>query len=84
MTIIAQVADTLPQQIGSLGAAGFMGVMWLWERRNSQKREQQLDEAHARIVADGLQLTLLTDLVKQNTAAMTRLGAMLEKNDRAD
>ena len=59
--------------ITSLGAAGFMGAMWLWERRNSQKREQQLDEAHARILGDGVQLEQLMTVVRQNAEAIARL-----------
>jgi hypothetical protein len=55
-----------------------MGVMWLWERRNSQKREQQLDDAHARILADRLQLDLLADLVRQTTAAITHLSGRID------
>jgi len=36
-------------------------------------REQQIDEAHARIMADRVMLDQLMDVVKQNTQAMTRL-----------
>ena len=61
--------------VASLGAAGMMGAMWLWERRTSQKREQQIDESHARIVADRVQLDQLIDVVRQNTDAMSRLCA---------
>lgn len=60
-------------QLMNLGAAGLMGAMWLWERRNSQKREQQLDEAHTRILSDRVQLGELMDVVRQNTEAITRL-----------
>lgn len=64
-------------QIAGLGAAGLMGAMWLWERRSSQRREQQLDEAHARIVADRMQIDTLVDLVRQNTQALARLAELL-------
>ena len=51
------IAETSPlDNLTSLGAAGLMGAMWLWERRNSQKRETQLDEAHSRIMGDHVQL----------------------------
>ena len=60
-------------QLTNLGAAGLMGAMWLWERRTSQKREQQLDEAHMRILSDRVQLSELMDVVRQNTEAITRL-----------
>jgi hypothetical protein len=60
-------------QLTNFGAAGLMGAMWLWERRMSQKREQQLDEAHSRILSDRVQLDELMDVVRQNTEAITRL-----------
>ena len=60
-------------QFTNLGVAGIMGAMWLWERRTSRVREQQIDEAHARIMADRVMLDQLMDLVQQNTKAMTRL-----------
>ena len=50
-----------------------MGAMWLWERRTSQKREQQIDEAHTRILGDRVQLDQLIDVVRQNAEAMSRL-----------
>ena len=59
--------------VASLGAAGLMGAMWLWERRTSQKREQQLDEAHARILGDRVQLDQLMSVVRQNAEAIARL-----------
>ncbi len=61
------------------GAAGLMGAMWLWERRTSQKREQQLNEAHERILGDGVRLEQLIEVVRQNTEALTRLGALQEQ-----
>jgi hypothetical protein len=61
--------------VANLGVAGLMGAMWLWERRTSQKREQQIDEAHARIISDGVQLDQLMAVVRQNAEAITRLSA---------
>jgi hypothetical protein len=68
---------TMPaiDSVTSLGAAGVMGAMWLWERRNSQKREAQIDEAHARIMADRVQLDQLMNVVRQNAEAIARLCA---------
>jgi len=63
----------------SFGAAGLMGAMWLWERRTNQRREMQLDEAHARIVGDRVQLEELIDVVKQNAEAFSRLSATQEQ-----
>ena len=81
-------APTAIDSIGSLGAAGLMGAMWLWERRTSQKREQQLDEAHARILGDGVQLQQLISVVRQNAEAISRLcttqDQLLRQLDRND
>lgn len=70
-------------QLTSLGAAGLMGAMWLWERRTSQKREQQIDESHARIMSDRIQLEQLIDVVKQNTDVLARLCVTQEQLVRA-
>lgn len=63
----------------SLGAAGVMGAMWLWERQQSRKRDEQLDEAHTRIMADGSTIAELVDVVKGNTQVMTRLVERLDQ-----
>ena len=68
-------------QLTNLGAAGIMGAMWLWERYTSRTRERQIDESHARILSDQLQLDQLIEVVQKNTEAMTRLSAMIEKGD---
>ena len=75
MTFLTFIADAgAPiDAVTSLGAAGLMGAMWLWERRTSQKREQQLDEAHARILGDRVQLDQLIGVVRQNAEAIARL-----------
>ncbi len=67
--------DPILNPIAQLGVAGLMGAMWLWERRTSQKREQQIDEAHSRIIIDGVQLEELITVVKHNASAMTELSA---------
>ena len=72
--LLADTVTSLPDLTG-LGSAGVMGAMWLWERRNSRAREQQLDEAHQRIMGDRVQLDQLINLVRQNTEALTRLCA---------
>jgi len=75
--VLAQ-AGALPDLM-NLGAAGLMGAMWLWERRTSRQREGQLDEAHARIMSDRVELEQLMDVVRQNAEALTRLGAVQEQ-----
>ncbi|MCL2700649.1 MAG: hypothetical protein FWE88_03020 [Phycisphaerae bacterium] len=56
----------------SMGAAGVMGAMWLWERRASAQRERELTESHGRILRDEQRLDKLTHVVEQATAAITR------------
>jgi hypothetical protein len=68
------LSDTAPlDNLTSFGAAGLMGAMWLWERRTSRKREDQLDEAHVRILGDRVQLEELMGVVRQNAEAIARL-----------
>ena len=75
------LADVTPavDQLTNLGVAGLMGAMWLWERRTSRQREEQLDDAHARIMSDRVQIDQLLDVVKQNAEAMTRLSGTQEQ-----
>jgi hypothetical protein len=75
------LAEAAPQlgDLTNLGTAGLMGAMWLWERRTSRQREQQLDEAHTRIMQDHIQLDQLIDVVKQNAEALSRLSVTQEQ-----
>jgi hypothetical protein len=73
LNIFCQTSPAL-DQVANLGVAGLMGAMWLWERRTSRQREQQIDETHARIMTDRVALDQLMDLVHQNAEAMTRLA----------
>ena len=77
MSMIHFIADAAAplDNLASLGAAGLMGAMWLWERRTSQKRENQLDDAHVRILGDRVQLEELIGVVRQNAEAISRLCA---------
>ncbi len=52
------------------GVAGLMGVLWVWERGHSRRRERQLSEAHERIVRRDERLGVLVGMVRRNTAAM--------------
>ncbi|HOF17354.1 MAG TPA: hypothetical protein PK082_00460 [Phycisphaerae bacterium] len=60
--------------LATFGAAGLMGAMWLWERKLSRHREEQLSEAHGRIRRDEERLASLTRVVEHNTAAITRFA----------
>jgi hypothetical protein len=85
MYLLHLFAEAAPafDQFTNLGMAGLMGAMWLWERHTSRQREQQIDEAHARIMADRVQLDQLLDVVRQNSEAMTRLTTMLSERARS-
>lgn len=78
MSILAETPVAV-ENITGLGAAGMMGAMWLWERRTSRQREQQLDEAHARILGDRISLEQLIAVVRQNAEAVSRLSATQEQ-----
>src|SRR3954471_5361962 len=67
------LSETSWPDFTSFGAAGLMGAMWLWERRTSRQREDQLDEAHVRILGDRVQLEELMSVVRQNAEAIARL-----------
>lgn len=67
MSVVSMVSD-----LTSFGAAGLMGAMWLAERRLSRAREQQIVEAHQRILRDEEKLVCLTEVIDRNTAALVR------------
>ena len=48
--------DPMIQQLTQFGVAGLMGVLWVWERLHSRKRERQLSEAHGELMSDREQL----------------------------
>ncbi len=60
--------------VASYGAAGIMGAMWLWERKASRQREEQLSSAHDRIMRDEERLGQLTHVVEQNTSAIVEFN----------
>ncbi len=71
--MLAETAIPIVSQLSDLGVAGLMGAMWLWERRTSRQREQQLDEAHGRIVQEQVKLEALVNLVQQTAQTLARL-----------
>lgn len=71
MDILSIVSD-----LTSFGAAGLMGAMWLWERKLSRVREEQIDRSHERIMRDEERLDKLTQVLEQNTAAISRFHEM--------
>ncbi len=75
MHLVRCLAEAPLGELTNLGAAGVMGAMWLWERRTSRQREQQIDEAHQRIISDRVAIDQVLMVVRQNAEAMTRLSA---------
>jgi len=63
-------AMSIAYDLANFGAAGLMGAMWLWERKLSRLREEQLTETHARIVRDEQRLSKLVKVVEDNTSAV--------------
>jgi hypothetical protein len=78
IALLAQATDAIGT-VTNLGAAGLMGAMWLWERRTSRQREQQLDAAHDRILLDRVALEELMNVVRQNAEALARLTVTQEQ-----
>lgn len=64
---------TLATVIAQFGAAGLIAWMWLCERRAAALREQQLAEAHERILAQQTTLDVLLRSIDANTRALTAL-----------
>ena len=54
------------------GVAGLMGILWVWERMSSRKYEIRLAEAHKKIIDQEQNISILINLVKQNTHAIER------------
>lgn len=73
---------SMMSDLTGFGAAGLMGAMWLWERRFSRARDEQLNDAHARIQRDEQRLSSLTDALERNTAAFVRLNESQQHFDR--
>jgi hypothetical protein len=53
--------------VAQFGVAGLMGAMWLWERRYSRQREDELTEAHREILAQREHLSAVLDSLQGNT-----------------
>lgn len=58
------------ESLAQFGVAGLMGVLWVWERMHSRRRERQISEAHEVLTARDDQLQILTTLVRHNTRAL--------------
>lgn len=52
------------------GMAGLMGVLWVWERSHSRRRERQLTATHDRLMRRDEHLRLLMRMTQKNTRAL--------------
>lgn len=62
----------LIEPLTQFGVAGLMGLLWVWERAMSRKRDGQLDEAHRRLMRDRQEIRALLSTVNRNTRAIER------------
>ncbi len=57
------------------GVAGMVCAMWLIERRASGKREQQITEAHEKLIGQIEDRAVLIEVIRENTRALSLLEA---------
>lgn len=79
LQLLAQSTPDVLLNVSQMGLAGLMGGLWWWERKYSRQREDQLSEAHQRIMEQKQQLDVLLNAVRENTAALTRLASTQEE-----
>lgn len=60
------------QPLTQFGVAGMMGVLWVWERTMTRRRDVQLDEAHDALMRRQEEMKLLVETFQQNTRALER------------
>jgi len=80
------VNPNVVEPLAQFGLAGLMAALWIKERLVSRQRENELSEAHRRLMRDKRELGVLMKLVRRNTraierfaAAQRRLASMLER-----
>lgn len=62
----------LIEPLAQLGVAGLMAALWIRERLLSRQRENELTEAHQRLIADREKVCVLVRLVRRNTQMIER------------
>ncbi|MFG0252325.1 MAG: hypothetical protein ACF8NJ_05560 [Phycisphaerales bacterium JB038] len=67
------------QLMTQFGAAGLIGILWIWERKLSAKRERQLCESHDRIMEQRYQLEELLRVVADNTGAISSMESCQQR-----
>ncbi len=61
--------------VTQFGVAGMVCGMWLIERRASAKREQQINEAHEKLITQMDDRAALIGVIRDNTKALCLLEA---------
>ena len=69
LSLIQMVHD-----LTQFGVAGLMGVLWVWERSMSRKRERQLTQTHEHLTRRNEELETLVRLVDRNARAFDRFA----------
>lgn len=64
---------TMVEALHRFGVAGLMGVLWVWERMYSRKREQQLTESHHELMQKKQEADILIELTRKNTIALIEM-----------
>ena len=62
--------EQMIEPVTQFGIAGLMGVLWMWERMHSRRRERELSEAHELLMRQRDTLDALLTLIRQNTRAI--------------
>ncbi len=65
----------LASALAQFGAVGFIGWMWLIERKAAARREKQLGELHERLLRERTNVEVLISVVSGNTRALASLDA---------
>lgn len=66
-------------EMTQFGVAGLMGVLWVWERWLSRRRESQLNETHDRLTRREAELETLVRLVDRNARAFDRFAQLQQE-----
>lgn len=68
------MTDQFLEPLMQMGVAGLMGILWVWERTTTRRREQQLTDAHDRLLSQREHLEVVVRLVQRNTHAIDRFA----------
>lgn len=67
------IESDIATALAQFGVAGLIGWMWLTERRSAAARDQQLAQAHDRLIDGRANINVLLSALDQNTRALTAI-----------